>query len=132
MKLSPDLLSVGRIGKSPKSRRRPALIAGSLELQDWDGIPNEAGNEMEGYLPSTLPFQNVMILTVTVNSESHLQMQRRYLMLRVNSRISADDCKENYAISIAGEKRAESGILALSFLEYPTCIAHLEPLPNAS
>ena len=47
MELLPDLLSGDEIGKSPKSRMRLAFIAGSLELQDWERILNEAGNEAE-------------------------------------------------------------------------------------
>jgi len=57
------------------------LLSGSQELQDWEDILSEAGNEAEAYLPSAPASENGMILTVAISSESHLQVQYRYLML---------------------------------------------------
>jgi hypothetical protein len=43
-------------------------------LQDWEGILDKEGNEVDAYLPSGPPHEKRMILIMTINSESDLQL----------------------------------------------------------
>jgi len=79
--LSPDLLSGIGLGNLRSRGRDWLSLSGRLELEDWEGIPNEAGDEVEAYLPSAPPSENGMILRVTIGSEPHRQVQYRYLSL---------------------------------------------------